>query len=659
MAGGEEITYTVTEDAISGYATEITGDMASGFVVTNSNTETVSVDVEKRWKGKREDAATIKLLADGIEADSVVLNQGNDWKHRFTDLPKYRDDKAIAYTVEEKAIPGYASDIMATTGPALGFIITNSNTETVEINAKKIWVGGEEESATINIFANGTLKRSVKLVTDAWQKFVGFFAKYDSAGKEIEYTAEEQAIAGYTASYTKTTGAAQNSSGSAITFEVTNKKLAEKLVWEDADRDGVRDGAEVGVAGVTVSLKGANGNVLGTTQTDTNGNYFFAALSNGDYVVNFSELPNGYQVLDTADLVVASTIADADNLSINLGVVKKEQKRDVELTYSIGDYVWLDVNVNGIQDAEESGQAGVAVVLRDSSGKKISDALTDASGFYEFSGLANGDYTVEFTAPEGYVKTLDSQGDDRALDSNGLVAEVTIDDADDLTIDLGLIKPQVLPIKPKYSLGDYVWQDLNENGVQDTAEPGIAGVKVKLTQPDKTIALAETDLTGHYLFKNLDSGQYTVEFYDLPQKYQVTRSNVGGDDALDSDGLVAVVEIVNQDDLSVDLGLVYSEVPNGGSKVPSGEPKKSAEKPKKSVETPKAPTETPQNPVSPTETPQNPVVPTETVAPPRIVDVELPPVLVLDKVELPDNPAKNIYRLVDKEGEYIGNVKVK
>ncbi len=275
---GAEIVYDLEEVTVDNYDSAITGSATAGFVITNTNNEKIDVSVKKRWIGKIGDLATIKLLADGIEVDSVVLNQDNDWKHRFTNLAKYKDDKAIAYAVEEVAIPGYASEITTTTGSALSFIVTNRNIETVEIHAKKVWVGDAADSATLNIFGDGVLKRSVKLVTDAWQKFVGLFAKYDDAGNEIDYTVEEKAVAGYSASYVKTTGAAQNSTGTAITFEVTNTKVVMptpktyKLgdyVWLDGDVDGVQDAEEGAMAGVVVTLKDDKGNVLKTTVTDT------------------------------------------------------------------------------------------------------------------------------------------------------------------------------------------------------------------------------------------------------------------------------------------------------------------------------------------------------------------------------------------------------
>ncbi len=74
--------------------------------------------------------------------------------------------------------------------------------------------------------------------------------------------------------------------------------------------------------------------------------------------------------------------------------------------------------------------------------------------------------------------TPQNVGDDDAKDSdanqtNGKTEVTTLEDGEnDLSWDLGIHK--------KYSLGDYVWNDLNKNGIQDADEPGIANVEVEL-----------------------------------------------------------------------------------------------------------------------------------------------------------------------------------
>lgn len=87
-------------------------------------------------------------------------------------------------------------------------------------------------------------------------------------------------------------------------------------------------------------------------------------------------------------------------------------------TASIGDYVWLDENMDGIQDTMESGMADVMVELYNCDDSLIASTMTDEDGMYMFDSLDAGNYYLEFTAPEGYMFTLMDQGDDDALDSD-------------------------------------------------------------------------------------------------------------------------------------------------------------------------------------------------------------------------------------------------
>ncbi|WMM04356.1 SdrD B-like domain-containing protein, partial [Staphylococcus simulans] len=122
--------------------------------------------------------------------------------------------------------------------------------------------------------------------------------------------------------------------------------------------------------------------------------------------------------------------------------------------------------------------------------------------------LENGDYTVDFTAPEGYEATLVNVGDD-ALDSDGASTTVTINNADNYTIDSGFYKPAVeepTPVPATYNLGDYVWEDSNKDGIQNSNEVGIEGVTVTLTKPDGSTVTTVTDANGKYEFTGLENG---------------------------------------------------------------------------------------------------------------------------------------------------------
>ncbi|HDA7817347.1 TPA: fibrinogen-binding adhesin SdrG C-terminal domain-containing protein, partial [Staphylococcus aureus] len=197
--------------------------------------------------------------------------------------------------------------------------------------------------------------------------------------------------------------------------------------------------------------------------------------------------------------------------------------------YNLGDYVWEDTNKDGKQDANEKGIKGVYVILKDSNGKELDRTTTDENGKYQFTGLGNGTYSVEFSTPAGYTPTTANAGTDDAVDSDGLTTTGVIKDADNMTLDSGFYKT------PKYSLGDYVWYDSNKDGKQDSTEKGIKGVKVTLqNEKGEVIGTTETDENGKYRFDNLDSGKYKVIF-EKPAGLTQTGTNTTEDDK-DADG---------------------------------------------------------------------------------------------------------------------------
>ena len=368
------------------------------------------------------------------------------------------------------------------------------------------------------------------------------------------------------------------------------------FVWDDLDGDGVQDPGEPGVEGVTVYLWDASGTEIDSTTTDASGAYRFIGLDPGDYSVRFdlTTLPGGY-VPTLQDRGGEATDSDADPVT---GITRTtgfldSQADDLDLDLglyvpvSVGDRVWYDLSGNGVQDPDESGVTGVVVAVFDVGPDGIggtSDDVargtrtTDASGDYRFDGLPPGSYVAVFdlaTLPTGYRATLRDGGGDDALDSDanrttgttaptGLVAS----GGSNLTLDLGI----VLPV----AIGDRVWEDRDADGIQDTAETGIAGVGVTLwnvgpdglvgTSDDVEVSSTVTSPTGDYLFDGQDPGNYYVEFdlATLPARYVATFVDRGADDALDSDadratGITRPTGFldgsgVETDDLDLDLG---------------------------------------------------------------------------------------------------------
>lgn len=221
----------------------------------------------------------------------------------------------------------------------------------------------------------------------------------------------------------------------------------------------------------------------------------------------------------------------------------------------LGDYVWEDLNWNGIQDDNEPGVPGVKVDLLDCSDSLLATKNTDADGKYSFCDLAPGAYKVKFYLPDGYSFTKSLQGGDDCKDSEGEISAcVTLNPGDNyICLDTGLIRPA--------AIGNYVWIDTNGNGLQDEANTGVANVKVDLYRCDDSLVnTMNTDANGGYLFSNLPPGDYYV-VVNKPAGYEFTMQDAG-DDALDSDadmttGKMACTTLVSgETDLTWDAGLL-------------------------------------------------------------------------------------------------------
>ncbi len=361
------------------------------------------------------------------------------------------------------------------------------------------------------------------------------------------------------------------------------------VVWVDTDADGQQDAGELGLNNVSLSLSGVDGSgatVSLTTTTSSTGAYSFTDLAPGAYTVTVSA-PSGYRfsVADNAD---DTSDSDADpttgvmaSTTLTSGQADPTWDAGLYQLASLGDFVWVDTNGDGLQNDGPTGLSGVSLSLRgvDGSGATVSlSTTTDANGVYTFTNLVPGTYTVTATAPGGYVFTAANEGGDTS-DSDAdpttgvLTSTVLVSGQNAPTWDAGLIYTA--------GLGNRVWLDRDANGLQDTSEVGLPNVTVTLYAEDGQTVLdtTTTDADGFYFFANLAPGVYLIAFTP-PAGYELSPLNQGGNPASDSDAITAngrtapITLTLGETDLDWDAGLfqllrlgnlVWDDLDNSGT----------------------------------------------------------------------------------------------
>jgi uncharacterized repeat protein (TIGR01451 family) len=202
---------------------------------------------------------------------------------------------------------------------------------------------------------------------------------------------------------------------------------------------------------------------------------------------------------------------------------------------SAGNYVWVDYDNDGIQESGEPALAGVTVTLYRRDGIEISSTASASDGTYSFTGIPPEQYYLTFsTPPPDYSLGQQNQGGNDSIDSDpdpstGRTDPFIIDAYDsDNTWDAACVTTGV---------GNFVWNDKNHNGLQDSGEPGVANVTVTLELGNGTaVASTVTNGSGAYQIIGLTPGtQYQLRFTGLPDGYDFTAKNQGSDETIDSD----------------------------------------------------------------------------------------------------------------------------
>ena len=394
-------------------------------------------------------------------------------------------------------------------------------------------------------------------------------------------------------------GSKMSNDGQDFGFAVPVDLSLTKKIQGDEPKDGYVPGTQVTYK-LTVTNDGP-GTATGVTVTDhlpkgleyvgtpgsssydpTSGKWTVGTLAPGAR----AELSVTAKVLASAaggQLVNVAEVASADQKDVDStpgnGKTGEDDIATANLTagFTLAGNLYRDSDASFTKNTGEAPFANATITLTDATGTPIGQTTTDATGHYQFTGLASGTYTVTVTRTSEMTDLAITDTYDKSR-KDTITATITTDSI--LDVNYGYLAPA--------TIGDKVWNDLNANGIQDNDEPGIAGVEVRIVDSNgktvtnafgKKIAPTKTDKDGAYTFTGLLPGTYKVIF-DVPKGWHATESYADGDLEVDSNGPKAEVRVTEgQADKSVDLGLVKDK------------PKKPADKPTPSTSATPAPTQ--------------------------------------------------------------------
>lgn len=289
-----------------------------------------------------------------------------------------------------------------------------------------------------------------------------------------------------------------------VNFGYVKKHAISGNIYLDENRDKTKNGNDVNLSGVTVTLVDGSGNVVATTTTDASGNYNFPGLSDGTYTVKVdttgklagleqTEDPSGAK--NSQSMPITFTRNDPDVTNVNFGYAKD---------YSIAGNVYRDSNRSESKDATETVFQGVTVNLVDASGNVVATTITDADGNYSFSKLPAGDYTVK-VVKDGVIKDMDQTEDpDGTKDNASGKISIGADNPTQTGVNFGY--------NPNNTIKGSVYRDDNRSSSRDGSEEGYQGQTVQLLDQDgNVVATTTTAADGSYSFEHLPDGTYSVK----------------------------------------------------------------------------------------------------------------------------------------------------
>jgi protocatechuate 3,4-dioxygenase beta subunit len=288
------------------------------------------------------------------------------------------------------------------------------------------------------------------------------------------------------------------------------------VVFDDRNGNGVQDGGDPGVSGVSVTLAG-----VGTVTTDAAGAYDFTAVEPGPYTLAIA-LPAGYNAV--TPLARAIDLPAGGSAQVDFALQAQGIVQGV---------VFEDRNGNGSPDSGDPGIGGVTVTL-----SGVGAVTTAADGTYRFLNVVPGNYTLSITLPAEYTLVSLSERQVGLASGGSAVANFAL--------------------QARGTIQGVVFDDRNGNGIPDSGDPGLGGVTVTLDGQAAVVTAAD----GSYRFDKLSPGAYTVAVTPPVGYTNVTFSSVV---VAVSSQTSAVANFALQPSGSI-VGAIFEDLNNNGQR---------------------------------------------------------------------------------------------
>lgn len=359
------------------------------------------------------------------------------------------------------------------------------------------------------IGADGSVVATTKTDADGNYSFTGLDAgtytvKVTKAGEIAELTQTEDPDGTKDNASGAITLNADNPVRENVNFGYIKKHAISGNVYLDQNRDKTKNTGDIDLSGVTVKLLDKDGNVVGTTTTDKDGNYSFTGLNDGTYTVQVdktgpladkeqTEDPSGKT--DSRSQAITFTRTDPDVTNVNFGYAED---------YTVSGTVYKDKDRSESLNNSEPGFDGITVNLLGEDGQVVATTTTKADGTYSFSKLPAGKYTVK-VEPSDLLKNYEQTEDpDGTKDHTSGVIQVNHDNPSVKNVNFGYA--------PNFAINGTIYRDGDRDGKKGDTEGRYSGVTVQLLDKDgKVITTTTTDKDGKYSFEHLPDGTYSVK----------------------------------------------------------------------------------------------------------------------------------------------------